>query len=245
MPILPDVTEPSATRLGRAHLPRQGRWDSYRDCLRWEFGFTCAFCLVHEADLVEHGAAGTGLTSIEHKEPRSLRPDLADEYANCFHACRFCNGARGKRPVTHSDGRRLLDPCSTPWGVRFRAEDGRMIPAAGDADAEYTHRTYRLDDERRVEMRRHRGRQLGGALRTLREAPGRIERLLRIAAKAPPEVRREIEDEVRDLSFRRGSAEEALLRYHAIPVDAPRACLCGVTVERRLQIGRASCRERV
>ncbi len=63
MRTLPRQTQPPATPIERRHAPAPGRYDSFRPCLRWDFGFTCAFCLLHEADLAEHGTEGTGLMS--------------------------------------------------------------------------------------------------------------------------------------------------------------------------------------
>lgn len=98
MPTLPSRTNlPDA--IERTHTPAAGRYPTYRPCLRWDFAFACAFCLIHEADLAEHGVEGTGLTSIEHRVPRSdpsAGESLTDDYSNCYYACRFCNGSRSK-----------------------------------------------------------------------------------------------------------------------------------------------------
>lgn len=235
MPVLlPDVTRPPSEPPGRVHRPPRAGWRTYRDCLRWEFGFTCAFCLVHEADLDEFDAARAGRTSIEHRELRSTHPELADDYANCFHACRFCSGARATRPATAADGRRLLDPCRETWAMHFQAADGRLSPLPGDRDAEYTHSTYRIDDARRVLMRRRRARDLPVARRTDGDGPRRIEVLLRMAAAAGDADRRELEAAARDLNFQVGTARDVLRRYAAVPADAPRTCRCGDAVPRHL-----------
>ena len=73
MRILPLQSQPPSTTVDRRHTPRPttGRfgYQGYRACLRWEFGFTCAFCLLHESDFVEHGAEGLGLLGVEHFLP--------------------------------------------------------------------------------------------------------------------------------------------------------------------------------
>jgi len=95
MRILPPVTKPWRTRIVRRHEPPVGRGRRahrrYRQCLRWEFGFTCAFCLCHEADLILHGVEGSGETGVEHFVPVSHDEAAVNEYRNCFYACRYCN----------------------------------------------------------------------------------------------------------------------------------------------------------
>src|SRR5215210_7160639 len=129
MRILPRRTRPFPVKLERRHTPRPTRgrrgYQAFRPCLRWEFGFTCAFCLAHESDLVEHGAEGTGLMTIEHFLPVSAgktpveAETLANDYGNCFYACRYCNGARIAAPVVDLRGRRLLNPCTHAWSEHF------------------------------------------------------------------------------------------------------------------------------
>ncbi len=139
MKILPNTTELSTTPIARRHRPSAGKFPTYRPCLRWEFGFSCAFCLLHEADFVMGGIEGTGLTSVEHQIPRSHAPHLEDDYSNCFYACRFCNGARGDTPNVDTTGRTLLEPCTTAWASRFERRGFSLQPL--DADAEYTAKT--------------------------------------------------------------------------------------------------------
>src|SRR3990170_75943 len=98
MRVLPSRTVPSEQAIERRHEPSSSHYTRYRPCLRWEFGFTCAFCLLHETDLIEHGISRTGLTSIEHHIAQSEAPFLRDRYDNCLYACRFCNKARSNLP---------------------------------------------------------------------------------------------------------------------------------------------------
>ena len=113
---LPPRTRLPASLIERRHAPRPGAYPLYRSCLRWEFAFSCAFCWVHESDLIEHGVEGLGLTAIEHHRTRSAYPELTNDYHNCFYACRLCNTARGDSPdVSAVGGHRLLDPCTVAW----------------------------------------------------------------------------------------------------------------------------------
>ena len=183
MKILPSRTEPTTLAVPRRHTPRLGAYGLYRPCLRWEFGFTCAFCLTHETDLVEHGVRGWGLEWIEHLVPRSVDEARIDDYSNCYLSCRFCNEARSDTPNVDKLGRRLLDPCVAPWADHFLREGDSLEPRVGDPDAEYTWATYDFDDERKKVMRRTREARLEDALLTLREGPERVRRLLALAEK--------------------------------------------------------------
>lgn len=158
MKILPRRTLPSPTRVDRRHRPTRAKhrygYRAYRACLRWEFGFTCAFCLLHEADLAEHGAEGLGLLGIEHFRPVSSGREGVNEYDNCFYCCRLCNEARAAAPGAGPQGARLLNPCSTPWGRSFQVTDDDCLqPPPDDADALYTAAVYDLNDPRKITLR--------------------------------------------------------------------------------------------
>ena len=51
MQVLPCRTQPPDRATELRHAPLAAKYEAYRDCLRWEFGFTCAVCLVHESDV--------------------------------------------------------------------------------------------------------------------------------------------------------------------------------------------------
>lgn len=81
MKILPPVTLPPRQPTTRRHEPKAAfgaeGYQAYRACLRWEFGFTCSFCLMHEADLtggraVEGlGGDGCGAPHLSRRRPES------------------------------------------------------------------------------------------------------------------------------------------------------------------------------
>lgn len=233
MKILPPTTHPAQSPLERRHDPRVAEGEAghrrYRACLRWEFGFTCAFCLLHESDLGEHGAEGTGLTTVEHGVPVSMNGLLANHYSNCFYACRFCNRSRSdSSPVDlQGSGGRLLDPVTAVWGQHFKVAGDELLPVDGDASAAYTAQSYDLNDPRKVRMRRSRRERLGEWLELLHHGPRLLDRLLERAAqeprnpsltllKAAEELRRSIQRASRDIR-----------RFAAIPRDADRRCRCG------------------
>lgn len=222
--LLPARTRAPTTLIERRHAPAVLGFERFRPCLRWEFGFTCSFCLVHEADLTEHGIERSGLTWIEHHVPRAARPDLADSYPNCFYSCRFCNQARHARPNTDSLGRRILEPCSSSWGEHFDHDGDRLMPLTGDG--EYTYEAYDLDDPRKRMMRAERADLIANALRVLTEVPGREAALLALAETADEDVRYQLVEAAHELrdSLRRALAD--LSRFRAIPKDADASCQC-------------------
>ncbi len=225
MATLPDRTSPPEA-IPRRHTPRKSaNYAAYRSCLRWEFGFTCAFCLTHEADLSETGVEGTGLMAIDHRVPRSdptLGGRLETDYLNCYYACRFCNGARGPRPLVDPSGRSLLDPCAHAWSENFIRREHHLLAVPDNRDAEYTHETYDLDEPRKVVRREQREMTLRRARRAVEEIPAILEQLM---AATPDRLRdaMRISMELRE-HLRR--AKQDLARFEAIPSDAPSTCRC-------------------
>lgn len=154
---LPPSTQPWRIPIRRRHEPLAARgesgYQSYRQCLRWEFGFSCPFCLLHEADLFAADIEGTGLTWIEHHVPKSRDESGRNKYENCFYSCRFCNSAHGAKEVP--EGTRLLDPCGVAWRDFFELRGDSLLPR-DEGDAAFTHLIYDLDDPRKLALRRMR-----------------------------------------------------------------------------------------
>ena len=90
---LPAVTLPPREAIKRRHAPKKAEWEggyhAYLPCLRWEFGFTCAFCLLHERDFAPEGATRLGVFTIEHMIPQKIYSKAKNDYRNCFYACRY------------------------------------------------------------------------------------------------------------------------------------------------------------
>jgi hypothetical protein len=231
MRILPLQTPPPSRRIERRHTPgvttgRHG-YQNYRPCLRWEFGFTCAFCLLHEADLFEHGAQGSGLTSIEHRVPASTSENEINRYDNCFYSCRFCNGARSNAPLVDAAGSKLLDPCSVAWADHFvLTDEDRLAPLSGDAS--YTEATYDLNEPRKTRLRRMRRERIQELMELLVEGPRQVKALLDLSQRAlSMEEAREL---LRAAELLRGCVLRAsmdLPRYTVIPKDSDATCRCG------------------
>jgi 5-methylcytosine-specific restriction endonuclease McrA len=236
MKILPPVTRPWRERITRRHTPRtvQGSkgFQSYRPCLRWEFGFSCAFCLSHEVDLARCGVEGSGLTHVDHFIPQSHDPTRRNDYDNCFYACRFCNVARADKPNRDDEGRSLLEPCTQSWLGAFVLLRDKMLPRQeGDGDATYTLEAYELNEPRKVRTRRLRRLTIRQCIRFLERVRTLSSDLLdRAAVDGGPECV-EVSWALDDASRR---ARDDLLEYWPIPNDRNTSCSCGHAAHHRL-----------
>jgi hypothetical protein len=229
MKLLPSRTELPNEPLQRSHVPTRADYTRYRDCARWDFGFSCSFCFLHESDLIEGGADGAGLIWLEHHELKSEAREKRDEYANCLLSCRFCNNGRATLPNRNPHtGAALLDPTREAWALRFRSEgDAIVVRHAGDEDADYTWALYGLGDERKTALREKRAQRFD-AFRQAEQSFAEL--VLALLAKAEQSA----DPRETEICFRVArqleQSYEALLaevkRYLAIPHDAPVSCRC-------------------
>lgn len=232
MKILPLQTAPPNSALSRRHSQSNAAFGLFRNCLRWDFGFTCCACLLHEADVKEAGVEGFGVTSIEHYEPQSSSSGRANEYDNCLYVCRLCNIARSNRPTVDPTGRRLLNTTLVPWSQHFALHGPEFTP--NGVDAEYTEEAYDINEPRKRVLRENRQKALAWSLGVLQDHPERIERLntaaeadllsddLAVVARGR-EALKLSQALVQDVEFACGTAK----RWSAIPNDAPVRCRCG------------------
>lgn len=237
--ILRGSTPPYTKRIVRRHAPRAARggpltYDRFKDCLRWEFGFTCAVCLLHERHFVFSGTncARTGQTTVEHFVLKSTAEGvpLEHDYSNCLFMCRLCNLHRGDRhPHVRADGARLLNPADHVWAEHFQVNADRLDPLPGDADAAYTEAAYGINDGDHTVRRR----QLASLLLGMIDDQERdIAKVAQIDIKrSQPNVS---VDTLVDDQVERGrlvqqilSRREALKDFFSgIPMDAPKSCRC-------------------
>jgi len=113
MPV-PNLFTFAPEAVGRKHGPGgYANYSEYKDWLRDEFGFRCAYCLERKRWYPNRAAA----FAVEHVLPQSIHPELFCVYDNLVYACTRCNSHKGVRQHP--------DPCVEPLGrqVRFR-EDG-------------------------------------------------------------------------------------------------------------------------
>ncbi len=228
MRILPPTLHPWRARIDRRHHPpaAEGRegYRQYRQCLRWEFGFTCPFCLCHEADLALDGAERAAITQIEHWIPASDDAARINVYSNCLYICRYCNRSRGATPVIEVGGDgRLLNPCEDIWERSFSLENGRIEPRINDPAVLYTLAVYDLNDPRKVRRRLRRQERIRERLDFIDRARTLRERLLGKAMRA---LDPELVDVASLLEEQLRQAWQDLGRYQAVPEDARCPCAC-------------------
>jgi hypothetical protein len=230
MKVLPARTELPDQPISRTHAPELTDYARYRDCARWDFGFTCAMCFLHESDLIEGGAEGTGLVWIEHHELKSTVPDKRDDYGNCLLSCRFCNNGRSiMLTVEPNTGASLLDPTCVSWRSRFVVDGCDMkVRDDDDRDARYTWTAYRLGSARKSALREQRERRMQ-CFRIAEDDMATLvpELLQQAAGEADPKKAELLLEAARavEAAYNRALAE-ILPRYAAVPSDRPSRCRC-------------------
>jgi hypothetical protein len=234
--ILPEVTLPWRERFVRRHslaiVKSSQDFAVYRPCLRWEFGFSCSFCLLHEADIAASGAKGWAFMGIEHFAPQSLQPDRVNDYANCFYICSRCNSARGNKQPDESENLTLLNPVDYAWRESFDVINDEIQPAdPGDQDAAYTVSAYKPNDPGKVKARRMRRVLIRQCLDYLEDAATIHEELL---DKAEETGDKSLVDQAEKVHSMRRLPRQDLLRFQAIPEDCDTSCRCGTTVNHSL-----------
>lgn len=106
-------------------IPPNKPYPEYRFWLRCDFFFSCAYCSMSEAE------AQAIRFTIDHYEPKSAHPELANEYANLMYCCDECNTRKGDRCPPESaraDGMRFFRPDSDYWEDHFKRK-GLLLDA--------------------------------------------------------------------------------------------------------------------
>ncbi len=173
---------------------------------------------------------------MEHAIARNEDVSKANDYDNCLYACRFCNRSRSAKPAWRQ-GTRLLDPTRDAWREHFWVSIDNLLPVQGNAEAEYTHEAYEIDDPRKVIRRRSRRELLTDRLRLLERLESEIAELLRLAGLLRQHDLRRFGEVMQQIRAIRADARRTLgdlRRYSAIPADAPQTCRCPVPREHSL-----------
>lgn len=117
----------------RSEVPSDLPYQEYRQYLRRDFFFCCAYCTVSEAE-----AGGVRFT-VDHYEPKSLRPDLKDRYDNLMYCCDICNTRKGTRSPpeeARAAGYRFFRPDNDNFIEHYEPKGIRL--EAKTATADYT-----------------------------------------------------------------------------------------------------------
>jgi 5-methylcytosine-specific restriction endonuclease McrA len=102
------VSKPAAVdrRIVSRSVVEQGKkYPEYRQPLRRDFFYSCAYCTMTEFE-----AQSIGMT-IDHYEPRNAREGLRNDYGNLMYACGVCNQRKGDRcppSEARADGHRFF-----------------------------------------------------------------------------------------------------------------------------------------
>lgn len=205
----------------RQRRPPDGRphgW--YKDCLRLDFEFRCAYCLIHEADYQGHESF-----QVDHFRPKSKFRDLERTYSNLYYACILCNktnrkGANWPSEEEADRGERFVDPCSEDWEehVEFR-EDGsaRPLTPAG----RYSERVLGLN---RSQLRAHRQEfpweySDRSALQALKLRLERVVSFAKTYRRLPKQLRAEVRALEKQFAALRGEVHTAWARKSPPPPE--------------------------
>jgi hypothetical protein len=160
---------------------------------------------------------------IEHAELQSRRPDLANQYTNCFYSCRFCNQARGTKPSLIDYQVLLLNPCMVPWEFHFKRVDDELQVRYEDRNAAYTLEAYDLNEPRKVRMRKKRRTALHERLDLVTQSRPLHNRLLERAQETGDPT---LVDDAKDAWDFFCLAYEDLKSFGGIPEDVSDRCAC-------------------
>ncbi|HOI56797.1 MAG TPA: HNH endonuclease domain-containing protein [Phycisphaerae bacterium] len=109
--------------LGRRDVPYRSNYQDYKEDLRIDFHYTCAYCTTSENE-----ARGLDF-QIDHYLPQSGHPDLKQCYLNLVYSCRHCNRNKSAWDPRLSDWRDddvLFRSDVLAWGDHFE-EDGEVL----------------------------------------------------------------------------------------------------------------------
>src|SRR5262249_8450055 len=108
---------------GRLHGPQgYSHYEAYRDWLRDEFCFRCAYCLMREAWL--RGKSGF---QIDHCIPHVADPSRLLDYDNLVYTCPWCNQAKA--------GVSVPNPAEVGYGKVLRVNEDGIIEASNKLGA--------------------------------------------------------------------------------------------------------------
>lgn len=115
--------ESSTTLVVRSEVKSGLPYVEYKQHLRADFFHACAYCTMTEAE------AQAIRFTIDHYEPKSLHPELVNEYSNLMYCCDTCNRLKGDRcppNEARAEGNRFFRPDHDIRAAHFERR-GRTI----------------------------------------------------------------------------------------------------------------------
>lgn len=119
------------TLVARSDVSPGRPYKEYRQYLRRDFFFSCAYCTMSESE-----AQAIRMT-IDHYEPRKARPDLENAYENLMYACDECNRRKGDRyppSEARTSGHRFFRPDEDIRDEHFERNGIRVEPKTSVGD---------------------------------------------------------------------------------------------------------------
>lgn len=139
----------SAPVVVRSAVPARASYHDYKDDLRFDFWYSCAYCTISEIE-----ASGISF-EIDHHQPAEKFKDLINEYSNLMWCCDQCNRIKGDEYPNDSmqqRGLRFLRPDEDDPDDHFEVQnvtDLRKKTPIGD----YSIRTIRLNRHQLKKLR--------------------------------------------------------------------------------------------
>ena len=127
-----------------------GGYAAFRPYVRADFRESCAYCLIEELY-----CGGKENYELDHFRPRSLFPELQDDFYNLYYSCHPCNHIkRNKWPSLELQRRgiSLVDLCRSDFAEHFQ-EASEGIWEGNTISGRYTIDSLRLNREHLVTIR--------------------------------------------------------------------------------------------
>jgi len=135
--------------------PKKTKYQDYKEFLRKDFLYRCAYCNTHEAHF-----GGLRNFHVDHFRPKKRFPGRTLTYTNLYYACSLCNTFKGETWPSRAQLKadfRFIDPCEEdPYEnhLLVNPRDGSLHAATNPG--RFTNAHIRLD---RPQLQKHRYRQ--------------------------------------------------------------------------------------
>jgi hypothetical protein len=145
----------------RSAVPIRANYQDYREELRKDFLYTCAYCTKSETE-----SRAVGWT-IDHYFPQKYAKDLVNEYRNLMWSCSFCNNYKKAHLPKKEDIERGItivkadkeDPTEC-----YEIDEDSLKPVPRDEKGKYNIAVLHLDRRELIEMRKRRQKLAGGVV---------------------------------------------------------------------------------